>query len=139
AEDKLKRTPPPEVVGQAREPWPSQEAVEVLFGMTWRFISTEGPSYFLTSDNPAFLFEGVGLENVESELTFPISSSLALHGCWQPAGRDRVIPLPQKAVKALNRRAARSATRFIFYREHAEWIAWVANRAGRSSPRRIQW
>jgi hypothetical protein len=104
--------------------------VEVIFAMTWRFVSTAGPSYFLTCDKPGFSFEGVGPRDEGPEWAFPITSALAVHGCWQPAVRDRVIPLPQKAVKQLNRRVARSASRFIFYRERAEWIAWVANRAG---------
>jgi hypothetical protein len=85
---------------KTRTPWPGREMTELIYYMAWRFCTTRGPSFFITSDNPAFIFECYGLRNDEAELVFPISSDLALHGCWQPLapGEKPLRPLPQKLV-----------------------------------------
>ena len=97
-----------------------------IFGMTWRFVSTQGPSFFLTSDNPAFVFEAYGLGTELSELFFPICRNLALHCSWQPSKKTGIIPIRQQAVKAFNRSIACGADRFIFYHEAKDWVLEAA-------------
>jgi hypothetical protein len=113
--------------------------VQLVFGMTWRFVTTAGPSYFLTSDNPAFVFEALGLGRPGAELTFPISTTLALHGSWQFGPTDLVISTNQKTVKELNRRIARSATRFLYYHEKQDWVASISKQNDQSTLNRINW
>jgi hypothetical protein len=139
AAERFMQSPPPEVIEQIRIPWPTPEMVALVFGMTWRFVTTVGPSYFLTSDNPAFIFEGLGLAGPGAELTFPISTKLALHGSWQPGPSDTLITTDQKTVKELNRRIARTATRFLYYHERQDWIASVCQQNEQSTLNRINW
>jgi hypothetical protein len=130
AKEKLSKQPPPEVIEQLRIPWPQPEMVQAIHSMTWRFIKTAGPSYFLTSDNPAHLIESVGYASPVAELVFPISSWLALHACYQPPGPDGLIVDGEREnvreiVREINRRVASGAVRFIFYHERAAWLASV--------------
>jgi hypothetical protein len=122
--------PPPEVLDKIRTPWPGRELTELIYFMTWRFLTTKGPSFFITTDNPAFFFECYGLKNDQAELVFPISSDLALHGCWQPLklGEMLMRPSPQKFVKEFNRRIANAATRFVFYRQKQPWVREITQK-----------
>jgi len=43
AKSKFARQPPPEVLDQIREPWPSEGMLRALFGMTWRVLVCAGP------------------------------------------------------------------------------------------------
>lgn len=138
ADERCRETPPPEIIRQLRAPWPSEPIVGLILAMTWRFVSTEGPTYFITSDNPAFFFECYGLGSPESELTFPLSGNLALLGSWQPGADLRLLPARQQLVKEANRRLASAATRFLFYRERKEWVATIANKK-RPYLSRIRW
>ena len=139
AAESFERSPPPEVIERIRTPWPTEEMVQLVFGMTWRFVTTAGPSFFLTSDNPAFLFEGFGLGRPEAEFTFPISSALALHGSWQVGPSDTVITTNQRIVKELNRRIARTATRFLYYHKREDWVASVCQQSDQTTLNRIMW
>jgi hypothetical protein len=130
AAKKLSKQPPPEALKSINSPWPSEEMIASIYIMTWRFMTTSGPSYFLTSDNPVFFFRCFGLKGDEAELVFPISSDLLLHGCWQPSrpNEKQLFKAPQQLVKEFNRRIANAATRFVFFRQHAEWIRTVAQK-----------
>jgi hypothetical protein len=94
---------PDQVMERVRSPWPAEMVVDAILGMHWRILTSTGPSYFLTSDNPAFFFHSKGLANSESEFSFPISTRQLLHGSWevtrqrgggadQPAAREGVQP-----------------------------------------------
>jgi Protein of unknown function (DUF4238) len=137
AEDRFKESPPPQIEELIVAPWPTADMVQRVWEMTWRFVWTDGPSYFLTSDNPAFFFDGFGLGRSEAELTFPLSSTLALHGSWVPTAKIGIIPAPQDLVKEFNRRLACGSTRFIYYRERKDWIASLAKRSNQASLNRI--
>jgi hypothetical protein len=128
-QQKFAREPPKEVVNQILNPWPSEHVLAAICGMTWRFISTEGPSFFLTTDNPAFFFEGLGIANPTSELTFPLSPNLALVASWQGKPEATLFFKAKHAlVKEINRRLASGAERFLFYRERVQWIETLATR-----------
>ncbi|MBA4143970.1 MAG: DUF4238 domain-containing protein [Nitrosospira sp.] len=51
--------------------------VDILLGMKWNYFYNE-KHQFLTSDNPLFYFKQIGINHEWSELTFPISSFVAL-------------------------------------------------------------
>ena len=123
AAKKLAIQPPPEVMNQILEPWPSTRIIQALFGMTWRILVSSGPQYFITSDNPAFFFNAYGLGNKESELSFPLSTTHTLHGSWQKTVSDLVFIRPtQNTVKEINRRLASETERLAFYHEPAPWL-----------------
>ena len=126
AESKFARQPPPEVLDQIREPWPSEAMLRALFGMTWRVLVSDGPQHFITTDNPAFFFRAYGLAGEEAELSFPLSTSHALHGSWQAAGSDLVfLRATQAIVKEINRRLASETERLAFYHERAPWLLTI--------------
>jgi hypothetical protein len=97
AEARFTETTPTEVLERVRSPWPTQQMVQLVYNMTWRLIQTNAPFYFLTSDNPAFFFSGLGLASPDSEFNFPISSTLTLHGCWQPGPQNQLRILMKPA------------------------------------------
>jgi hypothetical protein len=120
--EKFKREPPKVIIEQLRRPWASPEMVNLINTMTWRILKASGPCYFLTSDNPAFFFSAYGLGREEAELTFPLSSSWALHGCWQGTRGDlKYVPANQALVKEVNRRVA-STSRFAYYGTNERWV-----------------
>jgi hypothetical protein len=123
AQQKFASEPPPEVLKQIQEPWPSEDALQALFEMTWRVLESSGPQYFITTDNPAFFFRAYGLARERSELSFPLSTTHALHGSWQ-GNRGELIFLraTQPIVKEINRRLASETERLAFYHTPAPWL-----------------
>jgi hypothetical protein len=123
-EEKFKKQLPQNMVAIMYSPWPSQEVVQLIRLMTWRFLTTNGASFFITSDNPVFLFGAFGLRHHEAELFFPVSKELALHGCWQPLvhGEPLIRDCPQKMVKEFNRRMGSLVDRFAYYHKEEWWI-----------------
>lgn len=127
---KLKAQPPRAVIESIRSPWPTEDMVNELFSLRWRFGVAPGPSFLLTSDNPVFFFTAYGVGHPESEITFPISSELVLFGDRQ--GRQSRSPeyveLSDRYAREVNRRVASEATRFIFHRETPDWLPVLANK-----------
>jgi hypothetical protein len=138
AEEKLRNQPPSNVVQIIETPWPLSGMLSALFQMEWRFVRTAGPSYFLTSDNPAYHFEAHGLGTEKSELILPMSSDMLLHCSWQLNCQDGIPIVPQKLVKEFNRRTASGAARFVFYHQEAPWILSAAKNSIEQL-NRIQW
>jgi hypothetical protein len=115
--------PPPEVTEMIRTPWPSSNMVDAVLNMTWRVLVSSGPVYFITSDNPGHFFSAYGLASKESEFCLPLSTTHALHGCWQPAVSNLVyVQVPVSTVKEINRRVASTTTRMAFYHENVPWL-----------------
>jgi Protein of unknown function (DUF4238) len=125
-EKKFALQPPPNVLARIQEPWPSEGMLRALFGMTWRVLVSSGPQFFVTTDNPAFFFRGYGLARLESELSFPLCPTHALHGSWQTAQSDLVfLPATQAVVKEINRRLASETERLAFYHKPAPWLLTI--------------
>jgi hypothetical protein len=129
AEAKYAAQMPDEVRDQINSPWPTGEIIDLVYHMSWRFIIADGFQYFVVTDNPAFFFECCGLGTKSSELTFPISSSLALFGSWTPVGQSNAIRSETQFVKEANRRLISTAFRFIYSRDKTDWICKVASKA----------
>jgi hypothetical protein len=119
--DKFILEPPPEVWHNNLTRDSSPEVVESLLSMTWRFLCTDRQQ-LLTCDNPVFFFEHEGIGNPSSELSLPLSSSVALWASRRPlAGATFLVARPA-TVRELNRRTAVNATRFIYSKRQEEWI-----------------
>lgn len=116
------------VAEQIRSPWPGEKICQAVFGMKWRLLTTCGPSFFLTSDNPVFTFHSLGFAHAESELTFPVSTKLVLHGSWQDIRGNEIVPIDQQWVKEMNRRTASKSTRFLFYHKRENWVAALGDK-----------
>jgi hypothetical protein len=109
-----------------RSPWPTKGMIECVYGMHWRFVCADGDDYFLITDNPAFYFECYGIGTENSELTFPVSSSLAIFGSWTPIANGKRTSRRTQFVKEANRRLISYAFRFVYSRGKDNWIRKVA-------------
>lgn len=125
-----------------RSPWPSMDAFQRLHAMTWRLLTTTGPSFFMTSDNPVFTFHSIGLGDPgsESEFSFPISTNLLLHGSWRTGTQGRRFAVAQRYVAEMNRRTASRSTRFLFYHQQAQWVKTLGDKDPKGHDlNRIHW
>jgi hypothetical protein len=121
---------PEEMRQRVRSPWPSERIAGAVEAMTWRFAVSKSPALFITSDNPAFYFESLGVGNQDSELTFPLANDLALLGSWQgPPGSLLEVGARPSLVKEVNRRIASGAERFIFSHHPYPWVTTLAHKA----------
>jgi hypothetical protein len=121
--EKFSDEPPAGVIEQIESPWPTKKMAEAVLAMTWRIVFTKGPQYVITSDNPAFFFEGLGVGTPDSEIAFPLSPSVALMGSRQGKPGEMIfVEIKQKIVREVNRRMAAGAERLIFAREQQPWL-----------------
>lgn len=130
---------PNEVRQQIHSPWPSEKMLAALHNMCWRIVPAPALSLFITTDNPAFYFDAYGVGTRYSEVTFPVSSDLALLGSHQgPPGTLIVVQPKSTLIKEINRRLASGAERFVFSKHRAQWIETISNRRN-PYLRRIVW
>lgn len=121
------QTNTPEAIRKTIEtPWPFESMLIAIHNMQWRILRCQGPSFYLTSDNPAYFFEGFGLGHAEAELILPLSTNLLLHCSWQDAKGRAFQVVPERLVKELNRRIASGAERFVYYFKDADWVLKAA-------------
>lgn len=105
-------TQPQNVVNLIRDPRPNQSVLELINLMTWRVLISEGPNFFITTDNPVFFFECLGFADKHAEFCLPLSPTHALHGSWVDAHRAMEFePVRQEIVKETNRRLLSMADR----------------------------
>lgn len=120
--DRFSKNPPPEIwldnIPHERSP----KVVAGLRGMIWRFLVASSDSSFLTSDNPFFFFQSIGIGKPYSEVIFPISSSILLWATWETNLPEGYIPATSQAVKEMNRRTVRNATRYLFKKKDEGWV-----------------
>ena len=100
---------------------------KILPTMTWTFLKTNTSLSFLTSDNPVFFFEWLGIGRPESELTFPISSDICLLATWARV-KEGYITTTEAIIKEINRRSASSATRYVYYSAENSGVSNLINR-----------
>jgi hypothetical protein len=105
--------------------------------MRWTFLCIEKEinECFLTCDNPVFFFTGMGFNKTDSELSFPISSKIALWATWKPEALPNYVQAPRQFIREINRRTVHNATRFVFYCNDERWVSsfvqkgtWKLNR-----------
>lgn len=113
--------------------------INAVASMTWRMAFTNGPQFFITSDNPAFFFEAFGIGTPQSEVAFPLSPDLSLMGSRQgDPGAILLVEVKPKVVREVNRRMVASAERLVFCHEKQPWLPAMI---GKSKPylSRISW
>lgn len=99
----------------------SQRVVESMLSMHWRFLVSD-THQFLTCDNPVFFFEFEGIEKATSEITFPISSTVALWATRRVRSGPMYLPALPVGVREVNRRSAQNSTRYVFSMRFESWI-----------------
>ncbi len=134
-ESKTAGTPLSRTNDIVRLQWVSPEVIHTILNMTWKVLIASGSERFLTGDNPVFFPEELGLQNPDSEFSFPLSPKLALHGSGQKSTDYFIAPVfaSSAQTKEINRRTIFWADRFVFSHLEASWVRAVAN----NSPR--QW
>ena len=137
---KFRAEPPKDVTDRVRSPWPSEDVFNLVVQKTWRLVIATGSDCFVTSDSPAFFFEGFGLGHPQSELTIPLCPTLALMADWQGERfGTTVCAVRPKIVREVNRRIISNAERLVF--SHRQPPSWLAKVAAKTRPylSRIGW
>jgi hypothetical protein len=96
--------------------------------MSWIFLKTNKRCPFLTSDNPVFFFEWMGIGRLESEITFPISSTISLWATWQKNLAEDYLVSKESIVREINRRTASAATRYVYSSIENDGIVSLVNK-----------
>jgi hypothetical protein len=90
--------------------------------MTWVFLVSDDGPVFLTCDDPVCFFRGMGIGKPESEVTFPISSDIALWLTWRKDLLEGYYVPPKFVLKEINRRVAKNTKRFLYHAMDEEWV-----------------
>lgn len=140
AHHKFAKNLPAEVQRLVRSPWPSPTVTNIIRSMTWRVLIASPPETFVTSDNPAFFFESMGLGNPEAELILPLSPMHCLHCSHSTADDSDLVYLPaeREVVREFNRRTVTGVTSILIANARLGWPRKML--AGRKpSLNRIRW
>ena len=130
--DKFKEEPPSHInVGLVSDKYAS-----IFANMRWVFYTATTQRGFLTSDNPVFFLEGVGLvgKNGPSdmvEVTFPISTQVALWATWRGisgVADMAYAPATKPIVKEINCRTISAALREVYYASNPRWARALVSR-----------
>jgi hypothetical protein len=120
--DRYAKDPPKGIWLTNMPPEKSPRVLAALSSMTWRFLTFDGYPAFLSSDNPLFFFTGMGIGKPESEVTFPVSSNIALWATWRLDLKEGYFPTNSQTVKELNRRTCSIVTRYVFHSQSEDWV-----------------
>ena len=107
-----RRVCPADVWNRMLSPELYPRARRAIETMKWLFFIHED-RVFLTSDNPVFYFENLGLGNKRSELSLPVSSNIALLAAWDIKS-ERIVNANDRQIRNLNSRTVASATKYIY-------------------------
>jgi hypothetical protein len=102
--------------------------VEALQKMTWHFFMAPKGHAFLTGDNPVFIPEQHGLGKNVSELSFPISTDVALVASWHSEFKEGFFNATPQVVKEMNRRTAHAASHCLYFSQSLEWVVTLLNK-----------
>ena len=105
------------------------QSVDVLSQMTWRFLIADEGQFFLTSDNPLFFFNWMGIGKEISEVTFPITKKIALWATWRSDISEGFLSTSSQAVKEINRRTASIAAQYLYSPYADQWIRTLADKS----------
>ncbi len=120
--DRYANDPPKEIWLTNIPPEKTPRVFAALCSMTWRFLTFDKYPAFLTSDNPVFFFESMGIGNPESEVVFPISSHISLWATWRRDLEEGYFQTRSQVVKELNRRTCSTASRFVYHPHMEDWV-----------------
>jgi len=109
-----------------RDPRPFPLVTHAITCMWWRIFATNGPQFFVTTDNP--LVDANGFGNTDSEFFFPLSPRRLLHGSWLMTGRQiPICRISQAGVRYINRVLILSATTAVYANMKCPWMTKFAN------------
>jgi hypothetical protein len=100
----------------------SKNPPRILSEMNWIFLICDEPYLFLANDNPVFFHTSHGLNKRKSELTFPISSNIALLATWWTINL-KYVEADGQLIREINRRIVANATRFVYSAKQKDWIS----------------
>lgn len=116
-----KSRPSPALWYSSFESEPGAQLVKALLSMNWVFMSST-QLQFLTSDNPVFFFKSEGIGRQKSELSVPLSSSIALWATRSPGPSGEFMNVAPVAVREVNRRTVYDSTRFVYSGTDEPWV-----------------
>lgn len=102
---------------------------DVLRRMKWRFFVAPVGLAFITADNPMFYFKGLGLLKPASEVSFPISTNIALVASWHDNVQEGFLDADSQRVKELNRRTASRASQRAYFWRAESWVTTLLNKS----------
>lgn len=105
----------------------SSPIIDVLAQMSWRYFTAPYDHLFLTGDNPVFFTKRIGLNKLDSEVSFPISRSVCLVASNRRYA-ETFTEASTQIVKELNRRTASSASSYLYSPQCEEWIVSLLNK-----------
>jgi hypothetical protein len=100
---------------------------QAVFSMHWHFF-VHRDRVFLTCDNPCFFFRSLGLAHRDAEVTFPISSNIALLATWKQRTQNAYSAPKDSTVQQINRRSVANASRLVFSHDFVDWKFRLANK-----------
>lgn len=118
--ERQRKNPAPEIWYRSLDAEGGSKVVDALLSMNWIFLHSR--QQFLTCDNPVFFFEHEGISKPTSELTFPISSSVALWASRLPRPNMHHVAVSPTGLREINRRTVHNSTRFVYAQENETWI-----------------
>lgn len=102
---------------------------DIIYNMKWDFLLGTNDHDFLTSDNPLVIHnpadhtgKPVGFLMKDIELSFPITSNIALLAYWSDDNFIRYRHPKNQLIKDINRRTVINSRRFIFASRKSEVI-----------------
>jgi hypothetical protein len=113
---------PKDVWLKTLSPEMTPKVVAAFTAMTWVFVVSEGGPVFLTCDDPVCFFRDRGIGKPKSEVTFPISSKIALWLTWRQDLCEGYFIPPRFVLKEVTRRVAKNAARFLYHALDEDWI-----------------
>lgn len=126
-----KENPSPTIWHHTIQSETEADPVKALLSMNWVFLYHEDLQ-FLTSDNPVFIFDSIGIGQPLSETSIPISNSIALWATRTPIKNGSFLRASTHAVREINRRTAYNASRYVFAQRDESWILpFVIKKNGR--------
>lgn len=105
---------------------PDSFRVQALQRMTWTFYVAPKSYSFFTGDDPVFIPKfGFGWNN--SELSFPISTDVALIASWNKSMTEGFEEAKPQIVKEINRRTIGQASK-IYFSQNPDWVVTMLNK-----------
>jgi hypothetical protein len=106
---------------------PDSFRVQALQRMTWTFYVAPDSRAFLTGDNPVFIPKNNGLGKNNSELSFPISTDVALIASWDKRRKEGFEEAQSQIVKEINHRTVGQAST-IYFSQNQDWVVTMLNK-----------
>ena len=111
----------------------AEKLLTIISKMNWRFIVTHPLYPFLTSDNPVFF---QNFDSIDSELIFPVSSTIALSLSWKPAFREKgwrrrgksYWDVDYKVVARTRKLICSIAINEVYFSQNRKWLVGLVNK-----------